>query len=287
MNILILANHYAVASGRYAAEALRRLGHTVYTDGPAQGRAIWGLTLPPWAVWTPQPAPHEAWPSLDRVIVMDSDPAVLDASRAYAGVAPVVVWGVDPHVRDYRRPWIDHYYLAHRAVSIMPWQADMTHLPCAHDPTVFTPSAIPWAERTWDVAMLGVLYPARRAAVAELRAAGLKVIAGTGLIGQSCAEVYQNSRISLCLSAAGDVGQRVFETAACNCVVFTDACPDLAALDAPGLAVWDGCDLAGSVKGILDDPETAQAMAALSTAWAQGATWDNRAATLLEAEGSR
>lgn len=281
-NILILANHYAISSGRYAAEAFRRLGHTVYTDGPAMGCNVWGLTLPPWAEWKPEPMPDDV--EIDRVIVMDSDPAVLDDSWFYVARWPIDVWGVDNHVRDYRRWWFRRYFLAHKAVSIMPWRDDMTWLPCAQDPTVFTPGK-PWAERRYDVAMLGVMYPARREAVAQLRAAGLSVIAGTGLIGQSCAQVYQDAKISLCLSAAKDVGQRVFETAATGCVVFTDDCPDLAELNAPGLLVWDGHDLVDNVRAALADAETARIMTAMSTAWAQQQSWDARAAALLEAEG--
>lgn len=282
VNLLILANHYPVASGRYVAEAARRLGHTVYTDGPAQGGVMWGLHFPTRFHWTPEPAPADA--PLDLVIVMDSDPALLNASREYAGRAPVVVFGVDNHVRSYRREWISRYYLGHSAPSLMPWERDMTWLPCAYDPTVFTPSAIPWAERKWDVAMLGVMYPARRAAVEELRAAGLKVIAGTGLIGKACADVYQNSRVSLCLSAAGDVGQRVFETAAAGCVVFSDNCADFQHLRPLGVAVWDGNNLVDSMQSILADAETAQTMAAMSTAWATPETWDARLTRLLELE---
>jgi hypothetical protein len=62
---------------------------------------------------------------LDRVIVMDSDPALLNAARHYVGYAPVICYGVDNHVRDYRHAWIKRYYLAHKAVSLMPWADDM------------------------------------------------------------------------------------------------------------------------------------------------------------------
>lgn len=289
MNILILANHYAVASGRYAADALRRLRqHTVFTDGAAPGRELWGgFVVPPSLVWTPDPPPDDAVASLDLVIVMDSDPAVLHYAKRYKDAGKrVVVWGVDNHVRDYRRPWFDHYYLAHKEVSIMDWQADMTWLPCAYDETIFTPG-LPWTERTIDVALIGVLYPHRRAAVNVLKAAGLNVVAGMGLIGTSCAAIYQDAKVSLCLSANHDVGQRVFESLACGCAVFTDPLPDLDWLLIPGLAVWDGDDLVGSVKSVLENaPAAMRAINDAQQATAD-ATWTRRALTLLDKETAR
>lgn len=279
MNILILANHYPVASGRYAAEALRRLGRAVYTDGPRMGRFVWGMAVPPEQVWEPAPPPNG---NLDLVIVMDSDPAVLDASGLYAEAgAKVVVWGVDNHVRDYRRPWFRRYFLAHKNVSVMPWAEDMRWFPCCYDPTIFKPGK-PMQEREIDVALIGVLYEHRRSAIKELRAAGLKVVAGMGLFGEAMANVYQNAKISLCLSANHDLGQRVFETAACGSLVFTDNLPDLKWLMLPGLALWDGDDLTGSILGLLDEPGMMEKNALWTQSFVVGHTWDTRAAHLLE-----
>lgn len=272
MNILIVANHYPVASGRYATDALRRLGHDVRTVGPARGANVWGLALPDRYIWEPDDIITDWRP--DAVIVMDSDPALLNASERYSVL--VVVWGVDNHVRDYTRPWIKHYFLAHRAVSVQQWADNCTHLPCAYDPSWFTPSPIPYEQRAYDVALLGVMYPHRWRTVERLRAAGLKVLAGTGLVYDSYRDAHHNSRIALCLSARGDVGQRVFEAAAMGCVIVSDTCADFDLIHPAGMWVIDD-DPVAEIQAVLVDDNTAQLMIALSQAWATPHTWDARA----------
>lgn len=306
MRILIVANHFCVCSARYAADAFVRLGHTVNHVGPEMGRNIWGLTLPPEYVWEPDELTSAKF---DLVIVMDSDPSILDGGQKLFDT-PHIVWGVDNHVRDYRRPYFEHYFLAHRNVSVMEWRSptaslahyfendpkarpaffpvdaseytDMTHLPCCYDPTLHTPSPIPFEEREYDVCMIGVMYPQRWERVRQLRAAGFKVLAGTGLVYDSYVNAYHNSRISLCLSSNGDVGQRVFETAAMGCVVTTDNCPDFQLLKPDGFWLLEpGETLIDACKTILHEPEHAQAMIERSLAWVQPHTWDNRAAEIV------
>lgn len=305
MNILIVANHYAVCSARYATDAFKRLGHDVRHVGPAMGRNIWGLALPERYVWEPDPELqlgqyHSGWLWADLAIVMDSDPAILDAVNSIP--VPRVVWGVDNHVRSYRRPWFEAYFLAHRNVSQMAWVTEhplpdtehillkgdaFTHLPCCYDPTIFTPSTIPWAEREYDVAMIGVMYEQRQQTVQALRAAGLRVLAGTGLVYENAALAYQNARISLCLSSNGDVGQRAFETAATGCLVLSDDCPDFARLQPDGFAIWGGGDLVGTVRDLLSDASRAEAMIARSLVWVDGQTWDARAQVIVDWAGAR
>jgi hypothetical protein len=277
MNILILANHYPVASGRYVRDALRRLGHTVYTDGLVMGTRVWGLTLPPWTEWTPEPPPSIRL--MDLVIVMDSDPAILNAAESYRVDAPVVVWGVDNHVRDYRRQWFDHYYLAHLHPSIMPWLPDMTHIPCGYDPVLFTPSPIPFAERRYDVAILGVMYLDRLRAVDELRGQGLKVIAGCGLVGESYVQAHHDSRVALCLPATNDVAMRVMECAAMGNLVMTPWLPDFQKLRPRGLyLVRAGVPLADQVRDAMTQAEHIPE----AQAWAANYTWDKLALQVLE-----
>ena len=277
MNILILANHYPVASGRYVRDALRRLGHTVYTNGPARGNQIWGLHLPDGFEWTPEP-PDGVY--FDLEIVMDSDPVILDSvARIERNTTPVVVWGVDNHVRDYRRPWFDHYYLAHLHPSIMPWLPDMTHVPCGYDPVLFTPSPIPFSERRYDVAILGVMYPDRMRAVEELRGSGLKVIAGCGLVGESYVQAHHDSRIALCLPATNDVAMRVMECAAMGCLVMTPWLPDFTKLRPRGLyIVRAGAPLADQVREAMAYAEHIPE----AQAWAVNYQWDKLALQVLE-----
>lgn len=311
MNILIVANHYAVCSARYAAAAFERLGHTVKHIGPAMGRNIWGLTLPPEYMWEPDVEIADSRDTAnwqqgkpELIIVMDSDPAILDAQFINVDV-PVIIWGVDNHVRDYRRPYFDHYFLAHRNVSVMNWNtrianrpvtagfpiyegdvqpSGMTHVPCCYDPALHTPSPIPFEEREFDVCMIGYMYPSRWAAVQALRDAGFKVLAGTGLVYESYAQAYQNARISLCLSSNGDVAQRVFETARMGCVVMSDNCADYPILKPDGIWLLDDLTpetVVQAVRDVLHEPEHAQAMIARSMAWAEPHTWDARAAEIV------
>jgi len=299
MNILIVANHYPVCSARYATAAFERLGHTVKHIGPTMGRDIWGLRLPAGYAWEPDFSVDQwkasnqraAWP--DITLIIDSDPALLDDARHYAHHASV--WGVDNHVRDYRRPHFDHYFLAHRHVSVMEWidrttpmrigamNADMTHLPCCYDPTLHTPSPIPYAERQYDIAMIGVMYPQRWDVVNALKAAGLRVIAGMGLVSEKYRDVYHNARISLCLSINGDLPQRVLETARMGCLIVSNECMDYALLKPEGFwLIEDMGNIVDEVKALLDNPDDAQANIAKSMAWAEPHSWDGRAKKVVE-----
>jgi len=274
LKILVIANHYAVASGHYITDAFTRAGHEVRHSGPAMGRTIWGLRLPTEYVWTPD-AIEEGW-TPDLTVIADSDPSLLDAPVKL----PAVVWGVDNHVRNYRRSYIDHYFLAHfhgQCQPISSSRTDETWLPCAYDPTLFTPSAIPFAERAYDVAILGYMYPQRRAAVKALQEAGLRVIWGCGLVGESYVKAHHNARISLCLSARGDVAIRIFESAAMGCVVMSDYCADFDLLQPEGIWLIDDINaLVDDVREILSQTAIAQTSIEKALQWVKPHTWDAR-----------
>lgn len=238
MRILIAANHYPVASGRYMLDAFRRLGHEVKTAGDAHGTLVWGMTVDPKYVWTPDSAIMEVdseWP--DLVVVMDTDHNVWNQVEVWKGFnahamkAPVVIYTVDNHVRDVENALFDHYFLAHYhgpCYPVDPTRKDHTWLPCATDSKLFTPSPIAWADREYDVCMIGVIYPRRAEVVSALRDAGFKVRAETGLLYDEYRNAYHNARISLCVSAAGDVAQRIFETGGMGCAILTDPLLDFA-----------------------------------------------------------
>lgn len=321
LNILIVANHYAVCSARYAADAFARLGHTVHSQHPdavnsdGLGRSIWGLQLPEHYTWQPTQPMNQYicrgdW---DLVVFMDSDPKALDYALMfndpdYAHIHTTrrtVVWGVDNHVRDYRRDWFEHYFLAHHSPSLMPYTTgrwynnkspknvgesvlgmemylNMTYLPCAYDPQWHTPSPIPWQERQYDVAVLGMMYPQRIAAVKELQAAGLKVAWGCGAVYETYRDLHHQSRIALNLSFNGDVGQRVFETAAMGCLVMSDPCPDYELLKPNGFwLLEEGKSITEQVQTVLAQPDVANDMVARSLAWVNAHTWDNRAKRIV------
>lgn len=315
MNILIVANHYPVCSARYAADAFTRLGHNVKHVGRPMGLDIWGMQVPAEYVWKPDTTLE--WLELrdlsgfseDMVIVMDSDPSLLDrleTMRDYRNWrrVPQVIWGVDNHVRDYRRPYFDHYFLAHKSVSVMDWgeeiydedsgddvgwldNADMTWLPCAYDPVAFPPSPIPWEQREYDVCMIGVMYPKRWELVNALRAAGLKVLAGTGLVYDAYRDAYHNSRVALVSSACGDLPIRTFEALGMGCIALTDKQIDMALLKPPlsGYVEYESAEECVVLARDLSQhmpPDEGQMMADMAVRFAQPHTWGARAQVVID-----
>jgi hypothetical protein len=207
-------------------DAFRRLGHEVKTAGEAMGNDIWGMKVDPKYIWKPEHTIHKIdprWPEL--VVVMDSDPNVWKQVDGADFECPIVVFGVDNHVRSYEDELFDHYFLAHYhgpTYPVDPTRKDHTWLPCATDTKLFTPSPIAWADREYDICMVGVMYPRRVEVLNALKDAGFKVFAVTGLLYDEYRAAYHNSRISLCVSAAGDVAQRIFETGGMGCAILTD-----------------------------------------------------------------
>ena len=238
MKILIACNHYAVASGRYMMDAFRRSGHEVRTAGDSQGALVWGMVVDPKYIWKPDSAIADVdpeWP--DLVVVMDTDQNVWNQVEVWKGfnaatmTAPIVIYTVDNHVRDVESDLFVHYFLAHYhgpCYPVDPARKDHTWLPCATDDKLFTPSPIAWADREYDICMVGVMYPRRIEVINALKDEGFKVLAATGLLYDEYRAAYHNSRISLCVSAAGDVAQRIYETGGMGCVILTDPLLDFA-----------------------------------------------------------
>lgn len=279
MHILIVANHFPVCSARYAADAFTRLGHEVYHIGQETGRNIWGMQVPAEYVWSQEMPPPE-WKA-DLVVVMDSDPTVLNEAEYFSTYAsPIVVWGVDSHVRDYRRPYFDAYFLAHKAVSIQPYDEKTFWLPCGYDPVAFPPSPIAWNERQYDVCCIGVLYPQRWALVNAMRAAGLKVLAGTGLIYDTYRDAYHNSRVALVSTFNGDLPIRLFEGAGMGCAVIHDHMDDLSQITPPPfMPVYDRVETAVSLAQNLT--ANGAVMGEEAVTWAADHTWEKRAQVIL------
>lgn len=283
MKVLILAIHWPVASGRYMAEALRRMGHDVRTAGPVPDppNSIWGGMVDPRYIWQPAPPEGEWEPEL--VIVADSH---LGAERT--GTVPWVVYGVDNHVRDYRQfdGVVDHFFLAHGHGSRM-GEPNVTWLPCAYDPVLFTPGPA-WERREYDAALIGVLYGPRAELLYALRQGipELRMAYGTGAIYDQYASIYQNARLSVVRSANKDVAQRVWETAAMGCLVLMDDCDDCAALglqDGENCLIYhDAAEAIDKARWALAHPAEAEQIALAGQAWAQPGTWDNRLSFIID-----
>src|SRR3989304_4497376 len=153
--ILILANHYPVASGRYMRDAFRRVGCDTRTMGNEMGNEIWGLHIPDKYVWPPQYLPGQNLGFWEPDLILQMDTEVTYANTVCPDV-PHAIYSVDNHVRRITSlgRW-DHQFLAHHAGPAQPvcdcqWN---TYLPCAYDPSWFTPSPIPMHDRIYDVAI--------------------------------------------------------------------------------------------------------------------------------------
>lgn len=283
--VLILAMHWAVASGRYIKRALIRLGHDVRSVGPAMGRRIWGLEVDARYVWEPDGALDAYWPDWTPDLVLLMDSAFQYHHPHYADV-PHVVYGVDSHVRNYRQPGVSHYFLAHaegpaHAVA----EPDEHWLPCGYDPE-WHRCLTPLYQRPVHAALVGVIYEERLRLVKALAGAGWRVEVGTGALQAAYERVYNQAVVSVCRSAAGDVAQRIFETAAMGCVILSDPCADFERLGfqpnvhyLPYTSAAAACD---QVRELFEgSDERIWALADNARRWAQPHTWDARCEELL------
>jgi hypothetical protein len=279
MKILITCNHFAVASGRYAYNALKRLGHDVKSQGMCYEDKIWHIKVDPKYIWVPD-APEADWQP-DLVIHMDGN-----AAPVRVGDALHVVYGVDNHVRDYWPDfdW-DHLFLVHNFGFRM-GEDDATWLPCGYDPVWFAPGP-PLVERRWDAAMVGYDYPQR----AQLRYALLSAVPGLSMqyglaLYEDYAAAYQHAKISLVRSFGGDVAIRVWETAAMGALLIMDETHDAEALGLEHgvncLVYRDDAECAQRVKWALTNLDEAQAIASAGQAWAVPDTWDARVQVIVD-----
>lgn len=282
MNILVACVHYPVASGRYIAWALRRLGHDVRTVGPSTGNEIWGMSVDMQWAWradyeSPEVVDWAGWPP-DLVITADSAYSI--AGRL---PCPHVCWGQDNHVRDYHLPGVefDALFLAHS------WGERMgepgTHwLPPCYDPTVCTDLG---GVRDLDVVMVGYPYQERVDMLQALQAAGLSVYAALGAVYDDYNAMYNRAKLALVKSVLGDVPNRVFENMAQGCCVVADRCRDFEKLGiVAGVDYWpydDAEGLAREARWLLASGEWRH-VARRGQRKGQAHTWDNRARQLLE-----
>jgi len=286
MKVLIAAIHYPIASGRYIARALRRLGHEVRTTGPCTGDEIWGGTVMERYIWQPR-LPEKDWKP-DLVITADSAYTIETDYKC-----PHVVYGVDNHVRDYdlgRK--FDHLFLAHRTGPTLPTvnkagkpKRGITWLPCGYDPEWHI-NTVPWDNRPVHVAMVGVRYSKRHEYLLALADARFSVNAGLGALMEDYARVYNYARVSLCLSFNGDVAQRIFETAAMGCVILSDRCTDFPLLGfRPGvhyLPVESPEHAVEQMTRVINYPQDGRRIAQQAQAWVREHTWDNRVQVILD-----
>lgn len=290
MKILIVAVHFQVTGARYITGAFARLGHDVRHIGAmADLEDVWGVAIYPNVPWFPSELPDDWTP--DLIILADTLVKDWQPPAQWANI-PLIYWTQDNHVRNVRRAGVRHYFLAHFHGAAHPVkEQDETWLPCGFDPVRFSPSHIPWDKRTYDVCLVGVMYPHRVKIIDKLRAAGFRVYAETGDVYSEFQAAYANSRISLCVSANGDVAQRIFETAAIGCHILTDPLLDLsdettnAKLGLAGFSVYhspDDCVEAVQRLLTVDRQECIAATEYMQKVVWENHTWDKRAQVVID-----
>jgi hypothetical protein len=305
MKILQVFIHYPVSSGRYYTDAFRRLGHDVRHIGDSTGNQIWGMNVADKYIHQSDGGLDKCWSDWEPDLIILHDTA-LTSYKHPNYTAPMVVVTQDNHVRDVEQDGVVKYFLAHFHGPIYPVdpnRKDHIWLPCATDAKLFTPSPIAWADREFDACLVGVMYPKRVEVITALRDAGFKVRAETGLLYDEYRAAYHNSRISLCVSAAGDVAQRIYETGAMGCAILTDPLLDLndpetnrtlglsgfAVYSNPAEAVMLAKDLLAtkveylSLNGAIDpnEPSAGKHGAQRMMATCKPHTWDARAQTIV------
>lgn len=300
--ILIAAIHYPVASGRYLARAFRRLGHDVKTVGPAQGTSVWGMEVDKRHVWEPDFEPKltlypswAQWGEIDAIMSWIPD-LVITSDSAYTvrgcpDYLPHVLYGVDNHVRDYELgvEW-DYKFLAHSRGYRME-DENSIWLPCGFDPASFRRTTMPW-QRPVKAGMVGVMYPARQAVMEALAQEFPpnpmpQVMAALGLLYEDYSDFYNKTLVSVCVSAADDVAQRIFETAAMGCIILSDRCHDFATLGFEegthylGFSTPD--EAVSRMKQLLTMPDgKITELAVNAFEWAQNHSWDARCQVILD-----
>jgi hypothetical protein len=286
MRIMVVGIHYAVCSARYISDAFKRLGHDVKHVGEYQTNNIWGIQVDPKHNWIPNASKEDAIEGWEPDLIVISESAYQFHHPVYSD-APHVIFGMDNHVRKYWQPGIEKYFLAHYCPSIMEWTDECVRTPCGYDPEVFVPSSIAWEDRQYDIGMVGVLYPRRVEIVQAMAEAGLKVWAGMGPLYEDYAAIYHNARISLCVSAAGDVAQRIFECSAMGNLILSDRCKDFGRL---GFKPWEHYvpyeNTVSAVQGarmmLNTSPQAALDIVSKSLEWARPHTWDTRCEMILD-----
>ena len=273
MKILITCIHYPIASGRYMARAFRRLGHDVRTEGQSTGTKIWGMDADERHIWQPD---------REKGFIPD---LVIHADSAYVGHrlngVPLILWGMDNHVRDYAGGDYDVMFFAHS------WGARMTEpnahwLPPGYDPQAHIDLG---GERDIDVLMIGYPYRERVEILAAMDASGLKNTVGMlGPLFDEYNALYNRAKIALVKSVCGDLTTRFFENLAQGCCVLADTAPDIDRLGfIAGTDFWPYASAQEAVEAaqaLLEDDHW-RALAAAGKEKVAPHTWDARALELL------
>lgn len=297
MRILLSYIGYPVGAGKFFKKALRNLGYKVVHFGPDADRTLPWMPNEDFSKYADRPDVKLPYP-YEQTYPMDMalgeveakygkvDLVIqMDANFHLVGKAPVpnVVWMIDNHVANYDASVENadavfgaHSWGHHSGDKNFAW------LPCAFSPTDHF--LTPGAERVYDLLFMGVVYPHRAQMLNYLAPHG-KVGMAMGILGKEYNDKYNQARMSLCMSACGDLPMRVFENAAQGCMIFCDKQPDL---DKLGLKYgqhyisFDSyADAVEKFKLLIKEPERVGYIADMGRAALAKETYESRAETMI------
>ena len=221
----------------------------------------------------------------DIIIIMDDSKDLYKQKLPYNSEIPTVVYGVDAAVIDYKYNaadrHIDHFFLSCYTNCVQDIEADdCSFLPCGYCHHTFIESDISYKERKFDCSLIGALYLRRASILNRLYRSKLKTYYLNGLSQSQTNLIYNNSRVSVNMSGANEVSQRIFETLASGCYVLSDELTDLERLGVPEdyihqSTINDFVDQAKKLAGRDDTPQ-------YPAEWLEKQTWSARFDTILE-----
>lgn len=291
---------YPVAMGRYIFEAVKRRPDVeVWTAGPYTGRWIpWGggIHLPMSYVHVPDLGmPLGVRPEVNYSMLesrkpwepdiwIEANAALFTQGRPVTGKYAVVA--TDPHVIDYSAARAKADFLFNMQKPYM-LPGDI-HLPYAYDPIWHSPSTIPWQDRVYSAALLGLQYPQRTQLVERLRASGRNVRFELGPSYEDAAAIYHNTRVGLNWSSMQDTTARAFELLAFGLPAVMNRVPDLVEMfrdgeDFIGFSTLD--EAVAGVEGLLADETRAVEMGRKARVAVEPHTWDARVELILKTAG--
>lgn len=300
MKVAFTMIHYPVAMGRYILEALLRRPDTeVWTAGPTTGRWIpWagGMNLPESYVREPDfglPL-NSGNPIMSYEVVQANCPFKPDLwLEVNAGLKPVgrpdglyAIVGTDPHVLNYSplRRQCDHFFCMQK-----PYMVAGDHwLPYAYDPIWHSGSPIPFEDREYDAALIGLAYQNRKLLVHTLRASGLNVYFELGPAYDDARTIYHNTKVGFNWSSLRDTTARVFELMALGVVPVLNRVPDLVEMfdDRKDFIGFDRLPQAvDAIQHALANPDESRRIINNATEAVRPHTWDARVTQILETVG--
>lgn len=255
MKILIHFRHYPVAMGRFFDWAFRDMGHEVFSVGNySEGKIPWGdqFNFHQYAFPPDHELPEMNYPIEKLLSEIDFKPDVIFQAADtlfLTGNSPVpnCILMTDPHVVDYtpRFEFADLVFNMQKTY-LKPGQI---WIPYAYYPPIHR--VLPNVEKKYDVVLSGLQYPERIETVEKMKAHGLNVFNGLGVIWDEYAELYNQAYMSLCYPSKNDLPARFWEGLAMRTLVLAKRIPEL---ESTGFV--DGKHYVG-----FDDPEEAAKLA--------------------------